>query len=132
VAAAYYAELFGDRALQVRFEIENGEFVPVILNATGGEDIDSQSDGERALAGLIASFALREIAPRCNVLILDEPGNGLDPSTVRQFATSMKRLKEKFESIFVTSHNVHLLQELEGERVVTVQKRNGISSVLED
>src|SRR5262249_20391699 len=113
-------------------EIENGEFVPVVLNATGGEDIDAQSDGERALAGLIASFALREIAPRCNVLILDEPGNGLDPSSARQFAKALRELKAKFETIFVTSHNVHILQELQGENLIVVEKQNGVSRIVED
>lgn len=128
-AAEYYAELFGDKAVQVRFEIENGDFVPKILNATGGEEIDDQSSGEKALAGLIASFALREAAPKCNVLILDEPGDGLDPSAARQFAVALKTLKKKFDGIWITTHNQAILAELSGEQMLEVSKKRGVSSI---
>jgi hypothetical protein len=129
VAAEYYAELFCDKAVQVRFGMEDGEFVPQIINATGGEEIDDQSDGEKALAGLIASFALREIAPKCNILILDEPGHGLDPVAARKFAVGLKTLKEKFKTIFVATHNLHMLQEWGDEQTILVTKKNGISQV---
>ena len=128
-AAEFYSELFADKALQVRFELENGEFVPVILNATGGESIEDQSDGERALAGLIASFALRETTPKCNILILDEPGNGLDPSAARQFAKGLRGLIGKFDSIWLTTHNSAIASELVDQEIITVKKQNGVSSV---
>ena len=129
VAAEYYSDLFCDKAVQVRFGMENGEFVPEIINATGGEEMGDQSDGEKALAGLVASFALREVAPKCNILILDEPGHGLDPIAARQFAVRLKELKKKFKTIFVTTHNVHMLQEWGDEQSILVTKRNGISQV---
>src|ERR1700722_47271 len=64
-ASDYYSELFSNKEIQVRFKVEDGEFVPQIINAKGGEGIKDQSEGERALAGLISSFALREAAPEC-------------------------------------------------------------------
>lgn len=129
VAAEFYSETFCGKAVQVRFEMENGEFVPQIINATGGEEMGDQSDGEKALAGLIASFALREVAPKCNILVLDEPALGLDAIASRQFAIGLKALKEKFKTILITTHNVHILQELGDEQSIMVTKKNGISRV---
>jgi len=129
-AADYYAELFSDRDVQVKFSVDEGEFVPQVINAKGGEGIDDQSTGERALAGLIASFALREVAPKCNVLILDEPGEGLDSQTARQFAKALLTLKKRFGSIWIATHNQIILSELSGERIVTVRKKNRISKLV--
>lgn len=126
-ASDYYAELFSDKEVQVRFKIEEGEFVPEVINAKGGERISDQSEGERALAGLISSFALREAAPECGLLILDEPGSGLDSQTARQFARSLKVLNKRFKLILVTTHNENISSALEGEQVLTVRKKNGIS-----
>lgn len=129
-ASDYYAELFSDKDIQVRFNVEEGEFVPQVINAKGGEGIDDQSEGERALAGLIASFALREVAPRCNILVLDEPGAGLDDQTARQFAGSLSILKKRFDSIYIATHNQAILSGLSNERVLTVQKKNKISRII--
>jgi DNA repair exonuclease SbcCD ATPase subunit len=128
--ADFYAELFGDKAVQVRFELENGEFVPRILNATGGEAMEDQSSGERALAGLIASFALREAAPQCNVLILAEPGEGLDPATASQFTEGLTKLGAKFESIFLTTHNPAIMGGLASRHELVVVKKNGVSRLV--
>lgn len=128
-AADYYAELFADKAIQVRFGTEDGELEPQVLNAHGGETIDDQSTGEKAIAGLIASFALRELAPASNVLVLDEPGEGLDPASARQFAAALNVLKKRFSTIFLTTHNPAILSELAGEKVLTVIKQKGVSSL---
>jgi DNA repair exonuclease SbcCD nuclease subunit len=126
-ASEYYAELFSDKEIQVRFKIEGEEFVPEVINSRGGERISDQSEGERALAGLISSFALREAAPECGLLILDEPGSGLDAQTAKQFARSLKVLNKRFKLILVTTHNDHISSALEGEQVLTVRKKHGIS-----
>lgn len=129
-AAAYYSELFCDSDIGIRFEIEDGEFNPIIINARGGESIDDQSTGERALAGLIASFALREVAPKTNILILDEPGEGLDVPPARQFAQALQKLKSKFCTIYIATHNQAMLSELSGERTLVVKKKNKISKIV--
>lgn len=128
-AADYYSELFCDKTIQVRFEVQDGEFEPQVINAAGGETFSDQSEGEGALAGLITSFALQDIAPRCNILVLDEPGDGLDPANARQFAGALRELKSRYETIYVVTHNQAILQELATERVVTVVKKHGISRV---
>lgn len=126
-SAAYYSELFSSSEIGVLFSIEKGEFTPEIINIKGGKEIDDQSTGERALAGLIASFALREVAPSCNLLILDEPGDGLDEGTARQFARSLRTLVKRFKAIYIATHNPAILSELGNERTITVRKKNKIS-----
>ena len=130
-AADYYAELFSDREIQVQFIVEKGEFVPKIINDNGGEEIKDQSEGEKALAGLISSFALREAAPQCNVLFLDEPGAGLDQQTAKQFARALRKLTKRFGSIYVATHNVDIASELGNEKTITVRKHRRISKILE-
>jgi DNA repair exonuclease SbcCD ATPase subunit len=131
-AASHYSELFSDNEIQIQFKVEKGEFIPQIINPKGGESIEDQSTGERALAGLIASFALREVAPRCNLLVLDEPGEGLDSQTAKQFARALQHLVKRFKSIWVVTHNQNILSELSGERTLTVVKQNGISTLKEN
>jgi DNA repair exonuclease SbcCD ATPase subunit len=128
-AAAYYSELFADKEIQIRFEVEDGEFEPRVLNTSGGPTVDDQSTGEKAMAGLITSFALREAAPACNVLVLDEPGTGLDAKGARQFAAALPKLQKRFGTIFLTTHNQAMLQELAGQRLLTVVKEKGISRI---
>ena len=128
-AAEYYAKLFSDEEIQLRFKVEEGEFVPEVINIKGGEEIEDQSTGERALAGLIASFALREVAPKTNLLMLDEPAEGLDEQTSKQFAKGLLKLKDKFQTIFITTHNRAIESALSAERKITIVKKDGISRV---
>lgn len=127
-AADEYAELFTAKELQVRFGWD-GEFTIDIINAQGGEDFKAQSLGEKALVGLIGAFAAREATLKSNVLVLDEPGAGLDERNARIFARALRKLVGRSESVFVITHNQNILAELDGERTLTVTKRNGVSAV---
>lgn len=128
--ADYYSELFADGAIQVRFSVEDGEFDVNTLNASGGDRTEDQSTGEAAMAGLIASFAICHIAPKSNVLVLDEPGAGLDSSSIRRFARGLKEISKRFSTVYVTTHNQTLLAELGRERTITIEKKNGVSRVM--
>jgi predicted ATPase len=126
----YYSDLFCDKAVQIRFAVRGGEFDVSTVNSSGGEETADQSDGELAVAGLIASFTLRAIAPKTNVLVLDEPGAGLDPATTRRFAAALLQLRrERISNIFLTTHNPILLAELGRETTVTVVKEKGVSTI---
>lgn len=128
-AAQMYSEIFSENEIQVRFNVVDGEFLPYIVNAHGSAATKGQSDGERALAGVITSFALREVTPLCNILALDEPGRGLDSENAKCFARGLRKLRDRFDTIFVVTHNPVILGELSGETTITVTKKNGISSV---
>lgn len=123
-AAERYSKVFIDSEIQVIFEVEKGQITPKIINAHGAKTLQGQSAGENAWAGLITSFALREIAQPSNLLILDEPGNGLDPESAKKFGERLPRLKKMFETILVVTHNLLISSALEGENSLTVVKKH--------
>jgi Herelleviridae exonuclease len=129
-AAQKYSELFTQSEIQVRFEVdEQGAMDVQILNISGGEGVEDQSEGEMKIASLITSFAIREAAPKTNLLILDEPGHGLDALSAKQFARGLKQIVKEFKTVLLTSHNEHILGALESERLVTIVKENKVSRV---
>lgn len=128
-AAEYYSKLFADGAIQVRFTAKEGDFDVKVVNAYGGEDVADQSQGELKMASLITSFALRDATLKSNLLILDEPGDGLDESNARRFAESIREIAPRFGSVWLTTHNQAIASELSGERTITIVKSSGISRV---
>lgn len=128
-AADYYSELFNDGKLKIRFSVKDGEFCADVINPAGSQTVEGQSVGESAMAGVVCAFALREVAPKSNLLILDEPGHGLDSEGAKQFANGLLKLKSKFETILVTTHSQVIESVLSGEKIWTVTKKNGVSSL---
>jgi DNA repair exonuclease SbcCD ATPase subunit/DNA repair exonuclease SbcCD nuclease subunit len=129
-ACEHYSDMFCDKEVLVQFKPDEGDLVPKIINLHGGEKATDQSNGEASIAGLITSFALKEIAPKTNVLILDEPEAGLSPHNIRRFAKSLTEMKKRFESIFVVTHSPILLGELSNEKVIKIEKHHSISKVI--
>jgi DNA repair exonuclease SbcCD ATPase subunit/DNA repair exonuclease SbcCD nuclease subunit len=129
-AAEHYSNLFCEKQILVRFEMENGELEPVVINLNGGAESCDQSTGEQVMVALITSFALKEIAPKSNILVLDEPTDGLSPHNVKQFARAIREIK-KFETIFLVNHNPILSGELMEEKTLHVVKERGISRIEE-
>lgn len=128
-AAERYSKLFIDGEIQVIFDLEKGQIVPRIINAHGGKSLQAQSTGEKAWAGIITSFALREISHPTNLLILDEPGHGLDSESAKTFGKNLLKLKSLFETVLVVTHDPSISSALEGENTVTVVKSNKISTL---
>jgi energy-coupling factor transporter ATP-binding protein EcfA2/DNA repair exonuclease SbcCD nuclease subunit len=128
-AASLYAEKFFDSMIQVRFIISlDGDADVEVTNVNGGELISDQSAGEMRMASIVTSFALRDCAPKTNLLILDEPGDGLDPQKTRMFARGLRTLSKDVCTICV-SHNPVFLGEMASERLVTVVKEGKISAI---
>ena len=129
-AAHYYSRLFTQSEIQVQFSIQKGQVHVELINPYGGSTIKDQSTGERRIAALITSFALRDAAPtKANLLILDEPGDGLDNESARTFAAGLKKLR-RFGSIFVVTHDNNMAAELSDKRHIVIEKRKGISAII--
>jgi DNA repair exonuclease SbcCD ATPase subunit/DNA repair exonuclease SbcCD nuclease subunit len=128
-AAEDYSEVFTDGQLKVRFRVEDGEFQVDVINPYGSETVDGQSVGEAAMVGIICAFALREAAPKTNLLVLDEPGHGLDQEGARQFAHGLLKLKDRFESILLVTHSPAIESVLASEHLWSVEKHDGRSSL---
>lgn len=131
--ARKYAELFAQGEIQVRFAVDGeGRMDIQVINAHGGEKVQDQSGGELKIASLITSFAVRAAAPKTNLLILDEPGDGLDAVSARQFAKGLTEVVKDFGTVLCVTHNSHVLAELEGRRQIVIVKENGVSRVLNE
>jgi DNA repair exonuclease SbcCD ATPase subunit len=127
-SADEYSEIFSEGRIQVQFSLDEDEFVATVVNSAGSAELSGQSVGESAMAGIITAFAIREAAPKTNLLILDEPGHGLDEKGQQLFATGLLKLKARWESIIVCTHSPVIQGILEGESTVwTVIKKNRVS-----
>ncbi len=131
-AADEYSEIFFNGKIKLRFVVDDGKFIVEMVNPVGSHQIDGQSAGESAMAGIVAAFAVREISPKTNLLVMDEPGTHLDAQGAKSFAVGLLKLKEKFSTIIVTTHNQNIIGALSGERIWTVVKEKGISTLYED
>ncbi len=130
-AAARYSEVFSGGEIGVRFEISGGDVEVQIQNLHGGRSFKDQSEGESRVAGLIAAFAFRDLMPEFNILILDEPGQGLDSVNAENFARGLNQVVDRFRHIMVITHSPYILSGLEPDRVWEVTKYNSISTVKE-
>ena len=78
------------------------------------------------MAALIASFAIREVAGSCGLLILDEPCAGLDAAGVRDFARGLRRIARD-ETVLLVTHDPLLAGEVAPDRTLRVVKSGGQS-----
>lgn len=129
-AAAFYSQLFSDGEIGVRFVMSGSDIDTEITNLHGGKTFKDQSAGETGIAGSIAAFAFREILVPLNLLICDEPSEGLDAVNSVAFAAGLHGVTERFKHVVVISHNTNVLGILEPDRHLEVIKKNGISRVV--
>lgn len=129
-AAEEYSELFSDSSIKLMFDVINGEFAVDVVNLNGSQTVAGQSKGESSVVGHIAAFSIRDVAPKTNLLVLDEPGSGLDPVAAKQFALGLLKLKSRWGTIIVTNHNPIISEVLAGEKIWTVTKKNRVSRLI--
>lgn len=128
-ASKRYAKLFSENEIQVLFRSESGDIDVEVLNLHGGESLKDQSAGETRIAGIITSFAVRDVINPSNLLVLDEPGESLDEINAKVFAEGLREASKELGCVLITTHNPFILGELRGERLIEVVKRNGVSTI---
>lgn len=130
-AAAEYSELFCDNEIRVEFSItDDGDIDVNVINDNGGATAEDQSQGEMRLAALITAFSFRAVLARSNLLILDEPGEGLDATNAAAFAHGLQAVAERFGTVLITTHNPFILSELEPDRHYEVVKEDRVSRLV--
>jgi DNA repair exonuclease SbcCD ATPase subunit len=129
-AAAYYSQLFADGEIGVRFEMNGSDIDVNITNIHGGRNFRAQSVGEAGVAGSITAFAFREILVPVNLLICDEPSEGLDTVNSVMLAKGLRDVVDRFKHVVVISHNTNILGALEPDRHLEVIKTSGISRMV--
>jgi DNA repair exonuclease SbcCD ATPase subunit/predicted phosphodiesterase len=129
-AARKYASKFSGGAIGITFTQDEDSLQVVVNNPNGGDTIQDQSAGELQTAGLIATFALREaLLPGCDLLMLDEPGNGLDAANASNFAVQLSAIAKQFGTVYVVSHNPAIIANLEADKHMHVTKQDGVSTL---
>jgi DNA repair exonuclease SbcCD ATPase subunit len=126
-----YSDVFSENEITVQFTVEAGELDVQVSNIHGGHEVGDQSQGELRMAGLIAAFTLREALVPYNLLVLDEPGDGLDGRNARTFATALEGVAKRFGTLFVTTHNTNILSALTPKHHLEVTKHHGVATVKE-
>lgn len=129
-ASAVYCEAF-ESDVSVTFRAEADGVGIEVVNEDGGASFKDQSKGESSLAGIITALSFREALVPLGVLILDEPGEGLDAQSAEAFARGMNRVASRFGSAYVITHNAVISGALEPDRHVEVVKTGKVSVVRE-
>jgi ABC-2 type transport system ATP-binding protein len=122
-APAFYAHLSGEANLRVQCRL--GGFdearIPALLRQVGlaergAEPYKGYSLGMKQRLGIAAA-----LLPDPELLVLDEPTNGLDPAGILEIRTFLRSLGDAGKTVFVSSH---LLSEIEKmcDHVVMLRK----------
>ena len=120
---AFYPALTGEENLKVLatlggYPIERvGELIKVVgLQGRGESKYKTYSLGMKQRLGIAAA-----LLPNPELLILDEPTNGLDPEGIQEVRDLLKKLASEGTTVFVSSH---LLSEIEiiSEYIVMLRK----------
>jgi DNA repair exonuclease SbcCD ATPase subunit len=126
--AQHYSEVFADGEIGIQFAASNGDVDVNVCNLHGGKLTKDQSAGEMRIAAIITAFTFRDALLPLNLLIVDEPSEGLDPANALAFAKGLTQVLNRFEHVMVISHSSSILSALEPDRKVEVVKENGVST----
>ena len=126
--AQHYSEIFSDGEIGIQFAASNGDVDVNVQNLHGGKFTKDQSAGEMRIAAIITAFTFRDALLPLNLLIVDEPSEGLDPANSLAFAKGLTQVLSRFEHVIIISHNSNVLGSLEPDRRIEIIKEHGISS----
>jgi ABC-2 type transport system ATP-binding protein len=123
----FYPYLSGRRNLLGLFRLDGGgdpgridEVLELVdLSARADDRVGGYSFGMRQRLGVAASL-LRE--PR--LLVLDEPGNGLDPAGMRDMRQLIKRLAASHLTVLLSSHDMGEIEDICDN--VTIMRRGDV------
>ncbi|HEX2699929.1 MAG TPA: ABC transporter ATP-binding protein [Acidimicrobiales bacterium] len=111
---AFYPSLSGDENLGVLATVggHDGRRIPALLDtvglrARGGDRFRSYSLGMKQRLGIAAA-----LLGDPDLLILDEPANGLDPQGVREMRELVGRVADTGRTVLVSSHDLSELEQV--------------------
>ena len=105
--------------LQGRIRCENGRFY-LVLPGTGKMEVPLVAEGHRKLATIAYLIANGSILEN-GILFWDEPETNLNPALMRNLAEILIHLASMGIQIFLTSHNLFFIKELDFQ--LQIQKR---------
>lgn len=128
-----YASLLTNNSFKVVF---NEELNETIINNGRKVYYNSLSGGERKRLNLAIMLSLGQIQSKIsrsqsNILFLDEVSDSLDREGVFLVHSLLTSMKDSGKIIFIITHNDYLKSLLGDERVLIVEKKGGISNLIE-
>jgi ABC-2 type transport system ATP-binding protein len=131
---AFYPSLSGRRNLDVlaRLAGVDGDAVDAALGLVGlderaGDPVRTYSLGMRQRLGIAAALL---VDPQ--LLILDEPTNGLDPAGTMEMRVLLRRLADDGMTVFVSSHLLHEIQTICDHIVLIAEGRLRFSGTVDE
>jgi len=93
--------------------------------------LENGSGAEKTLAAMAIRIAILSISnmPKCNVLILDEPGSALDEDHLESFSRIIEMLKGYFDTCMIITH-VGALKDIV-DREISIEKKKGFAYINE-
>ncbi len=119
---ALYPNLTGRDTLTYFANLRGGvdwSYVDELARRLGAQldtKVGDLSSGNRQKVGVIAAFMNRP-----QLLIMDEPSNGLDPLVQREFQTMMREVVAQGASVFLSSHTLSEVQRV-ADRVGIIRR----------
>lgn len=98
-------------------EIKNVNRVLEILEYVGLSDMKDKLAGDLSYAEQKLLIVARLLATEAELLLLDEPASGLDPSSLMRFVELIKDLTNNGKTILIVEHNVSLVSEISDKMV---------------
>lgn len=83
-----------------------------LLTAVGLEDAAKKKAGDYSKGMLQRLVFARSMINEPKIWFLDEPTSGLDPTTASKIKTIIREKQKKGTTIFLTTHNMHIAEEL--------------------
>ncbi|HET9052279.1 MAG TPA: ABC transporter ATP-binding protein [Candidatus Dormibacteraeota bacterium] len=131
---AFYPTLSGRRNLQVLATLGGlphariDEVLDVVgLRGRAGDDVRSYSLGMKQRLGIAAA-----LLPRPDLLVLDEPANGLDPAGILEMRGLLRGLASEGVTVFISSHLLSEVEQMSDWIVVLLDGRLVASGAVGD
>lgn len=130
-----YLERYFDAALRIKLLIEDSDKIEVEIDNNGYQTPFKQlSGGERCMLKLAFNLSVMEAAQNkastsTNLIMLDEPLNGLDESLKVKAFGLLQEVSKKHETVLVIEHSTELKQMF--SKTFLVEKEGGSSSIHE-
>ena len=95
----------------------------------GPRPLENGSGAEKTLAAMAIRIAMISVSnmPKCNLMILDEPGSALDEEHLESFTRIMEMLKSYFDICILITHIESLKDAV--DMTVDISKKDGFAFI---
>jgi len=115
---------------KVYFETEENKLDIFLQHPRHGpRPLENGSGAEKTLAAMAIRIALMSVSnmPKCNLMILDEPGAALDEEHLESFTQILEMLKNYFDVCILITH-IESLKDIV-DTTIDITKKNGFASI---